>query len=118
MLALVPNVMEGSTLKLTYVPGKARRSPVGSKELGVFEGTTFDQPLRQHRHLQPHRQQLLGGRERLAIPPRWKPVASCRRKGSAATSEHIRGGGRTMARSERIPLEPTAGVTTLADRCR
>ena len=41
MLALVPDVKEGSTLTFTYVPGKGTTLSTGSKELGVFEGKGF-----------------------------------------------------------------------------
>jgi len=41
MLALVPDVKEGSTLTFTYLPGKGTALQVGSKELGVFEGKGF-----------------------------------------------------------------------------
>jgi hypothetical protein len=41
MLALVPDVKEGSTMTLTYVPGKGTTVAVGGKELGVFEGKGF-----------------------------------------------------------------------------
>ena len=38
MLALVPDVKEGSTLTFTYVPGKGTTLQVADKELGAFEG--------------------------------------------------------------------------------
>src|SRR6266481_5390714 len=38
MLALVPDVKEGSTLTFTYLPGKGTTLQVADKELGVFEG--------------------------------------------------------------------------------
>ncbi len=41
MLALVPDVKEGSTLTFTYVPGKGTTLATGSRELGVFEGKGF-----------------------------------------------------------------------------
>jgi len=41
MLALVPDVKEGSTLTFAYLPGKGTTLSVGSKELGVFEGKGF-----------------------------------------------------------------------------
>ena len=41
MLALVPDVKEGSTLTFTYVPGKGTTLQVADKELGVFEGKGF-----------------------------------------------------------------------------
>ena len=41
MLALVPDVKEGSTLTFTYMPGKGTTLQVGSKELGVFDGKGF-----------------------------------------------------------------------------
>ncbi len=41
MLALVPDVKEGSTLTFTHLPGKGTTLSAGSKELGVFEGTGF-----------------------------------------------------------------------------
>lgn len=41
MLALVPDVKEGSTLTFTYLPGKGTALSAGSKELGVFEGKGF-----------------------------------------------------------------------------
>lgn len=41
MLALVPDVKEGSTLTFTYLPGKGTTLQVADKELGVFEGKGF-----------------------------------------------------------------------------
>jgi hypothetical protein len=41
MLALVPDVKEGSTLMFTYLPGKGTTLTAGSKELGIFEGKGF-----------------------------------------------------------------------------
>ena len=41
MLALVPDVKEGSTLTFAYLPGKGTTLSAGSKELGVFEGKGF-----------------------------------------------------------------------------
>jgi hypothetical protein len=41
MLALVPDVKEGSTVTFTYVPGKGTTLQVADKELGVFEGKGF-----------------------------------------------------------------------------
>lgn len=41
MLALVPDVKEGSTLTFSYSPGKGTTLSAGSKELGVFEGKGF-----------------------------------------------------------------------------
>jgi hypothetical protein len=41
MLALVPDVKEGSTLTFTYVPGKGTTFQVADKELGAFEGKGF-----------------------------------------------------------------------------
>ena len=41
MLALVPDVKEGSTLRFPYLPGRATTLSTGSKELGVFEGKGF-----------------------------------------------------------------------------
>jgi hypothetical protein len=41
MLALVPDVKEGSTLTFTYLPGKGTTLSAGSKALGVFEGKGF-----------------------------------------------------------------------------
>ena len=41
MLALVPDVKEGSTLTFTYQPGKGTTLQVADKELGVFEGKGF-----------------------------------------------------------------------------
>ena len=41
MLALVPDMKAGSTLTLTYLPGKGTALQVGSKDLGVFEGKGF-----------------------------------------------------------------------------
>jgi hypothetical protein len=41
MLALVPDVKEGSTLTLAYLPGKGTTLSAGSRELGVFEGKGF-----------------------------------------------------------------------------
>src|SRR5262245_3276511 len=41
MMALVPDVKEGSTLTLVYVPGKGTTLSAGSKELGLFEGKGF-----------------------------------------------------------------------------
>jgi len=40
-LALVPDVKEGSTMTLAYVPGKGTTITAGGKELGVFEGKGF-----------------------------------------------------------------------------
>src|SRR5262245_3829965 len=37
-LALVPDVKEGSTMTLSYVPGKGTTISAGGKELGMFEG--------------------------------------------------------------------------------
>jgi len=41
MLALVPDVKEGSTLTFTYLPGKGTTLSAGSKDLGIFEGKGF-----------------------------------------------------------------------------
>ena len=41
MLALVPDVKEGSTLTFTYLPGKGTTLQVADKELGAFEGKGF-----------------------------------------------------------------------------
>jgi len=41
MLALVPDVKEGSTLTFTYLPGKGTTLHGGNKELGVFAGKGF-----------------------------------------------------------------------------
>lgn len=41
MLALVPDVKEGSTLTFTYLPGKGTTLHVADKELGGFEGKGF-----------------------------------------------------------------------------
>ncbi len=41
MLALVPDVKEGSTLTFAYLPGKGTTLYAGSTELGVFEGKGF-----------------------------------------------------------------------------
>jgi hypothetical protein len=41
MLALVPDVKEGSTMTFTYVPGKGTTLQVADKELGSFEGKGF-----------------------------------------------------------------------------
>jgi hypothetical protein len=41
MLALVPDVKEGSTMTFTYVPGKGTTLQVADKELGAFEGKGF-----------------------------------------------------------------------------
>jgi chalcone isomerase-like protein len=41
MLALVPDVKEGSTLTFTYLPGKGTTLLVADKELGAFEGKGF-----------------------------------------------------------------------------
>jgi hypothetical protein len=41
MLALVPDVKEGSTLTFTYLPGKGTTLSAGSKDLGLFEGKGF-----------------------------------------------------------------------------
>ena len=41
MLALVPDVKEGSTLTFTYMPGKGTTLQVADKELGSFEGKGF-----------------------------------------------------------------------------
>lgn len=41
MLALVPDVKEGSTMTFTYLPVKGTSLQAGGKELGVFEGKGF-----------------------------------------------------------------------------
>ena len=41
MLALVPDVKEGSTMTFSYLPGKGTTLSAESKELGVFEGKGF-----------------------------------------------------------------------------
>jgi hypothetical protein len=41
MLALVPDVKEGTTMTFTYLPGKGTTLSAESKELGVFEGKGF-----------------------------------------------------------------------------
>jgi Chalcone isomerase-like len=41
MLALVPDVKEGSTLTFTYLPGKGTTLSAGNKELGAFAGKGF-----------------------------------------------------------------------------
>jgi hypothetical protein len=41
MLALVPDVKEGSTLTFTYLPGKGTTMNAENKELGVFAGKGF-----------------------------------------------------------------------------
>ncbi len=41
MLALVPDVKEGTTMTLAYLPGKGTTLSAGSKDLGVFEGKGF-----------------------------------------------------------------------------
>jgi len=41
MLALVPDVKEGTTMTFAYVPGKGTTLSAGTKELGVFEGKGF-----------------------------------------------------------------------------
>ena len=41
MLALVPDVKEGTTMTFTYLPGKGTTLSADSKELGVFEGKGF-----------------------------------------------------------------------------
>jgi hypothetical protein len=41
MLALVPDVKEGTTMTFVYLPGKGTTLAAGSKELGVFEGKGF-----------------------------------------------------------------------------
>jgi len=41
MLALVPDVKEGTTMTFTYLPGKGTTLSAASKELGVFEGKGF-----------------------------------------------------------------------------
>src|SRR5512132_1145763 len=41
MLALVPDVKEGSTMTFTYVPGKGTTLQVADKALGSFEGKGF-----------------------------------------------------------------------------
>jgi len=41
MLALVPDVKEGTTMTFTYLPGKGTTLHAGTKELGVFEGKGF-----------------------------------------------------------------------------
>jgi len=41
MLALVPDVKEGTTMTFAYLPGKGTTLSAGTKELGVFEGKGF-----------------------------------------------------------------------------
>jgi hypothetical protein len=41
MLALVPDVKEGSTMTFAYLPGKGTTLSAGSTELGMFEGKGF-----------------------------------------------------------------------------
>jgi hypothetical protein len=41
MLALVPDVKEGTTMTFAYLPGKGTTLHAGTKELGVFEGKGF-----------------------------------------------------------------------------
>jgi hypothetical protein len=41
MLALVPDVKEGTTMTFAYLPGKGTTLSAGAKELGVFEGKGF-----------------------------------------------------------------------------
>jgi hypothetical protein len=41
MLALVPDVKEGSTMTFAYLPGKGTTLSTGSTELGMFEGKGF-----------------------------------------------------------------------------
>ena len=41
MLALVPDVKEGTTMTFAYLPGKGTTLFAGTKELGVFEGKGF-----------------------------------------------------------------------------
>ena len=41
MLALVPDVKEGSTMTFMYLPGKGTTLSAGSNDLGVFEGKGF-----------------------------------------------------------------------------
>jgi hypothetical protein len=41
MLALVPDVKEGSTMTFTYLPGKGTTLHAGTRELGIFEGKAF-----------------------------------------------------------------------------
>jgi Chalcone isomerase-like len=41
MLALVPDVKEGTTMTFAYLPGKGTTLLAGTKELGVFEGKGF-----------------------------------------------------------------------------
>ena len=41
MLALVPDVKDGTTMTFAYLPGKGMTVSAGSKELGVFEGKAF-----------------------------------------------------------------------------
>jgi Chalcone isomerase-like len=41
MLALVPDVKEGTTMTFAYLPGRGTTLSAGSKELGVFEGRGF-----------------------------------------------------------------------------
>jgi len=41
MLALLPDVKEGSTLTIAYLPGKGTTLAAGGNELGVFEGKGF-----------------------------------------------------------------------------
>ena len=41
MLALVPDVKEGTTMTFAYLPGKGTTLSAGTKDLGVFEGKGF-----------------------------------------------------------------------------
>jgi len=41
MLALVPDVKEGTTMTFAYLPGKGTTLSAGAKELAVFEGKGF-----------------------------------------------------------------------------
>ena len=41
MLAVVPDVKEGSTLTFAYLPGKGTKMQAGTTDLGVFEGKGF-----------------------------------------------------------------------------
>src|SRR5207245_1235623 len=52
----------------------------GPDHLAVVEPSPVDQALRQRRRLPPHREQLLGGRARLAIPLGWRAVARPKRR--------------------------------------
>ena len=66
-------------------PSTVRRRAAGERASGpdrgaIHEPPPVDQTLWQHRRLQPHRQRLLGGRDRLAIPLGWRAVVELRER--------------------------------------